>query len=237
MDVSLVIPAYNEEKWIGGALASVAKVAPGKFREIVVADNGSTDRTAEIAAGFPGVRVVREENRGTSFARLAGALATSAPVIAFMDADERLLPGWEEMIADSFAKDARLAVLTGPYHYYGIPRWQNFLIQMQWRLIIPFHWIAGTGVVGGNFALRRTILEKMHGFNTTLVFFGDDVDIGRRAHRFGKVRFSFKFAVEASSRRFKGAGLLNTLWLYAWNMLEATFAHRPNYTQSHTDFR
>ncbi|MDE1966094.1 MAG: glycosyltransferase family 2 protein, partial [Patescibacteria group bacterium] len=125
MEISLVIPAYNEEKWVGQALASVFKNAPHRFKEIIVVDNASTDRTADIARGFPGVSVVREDNKGTSFARLRGALATTSEVIAFMDADERMRPGWYEMIARSFTKDPNLAVLSGPYHYYGIPAWQD----------------------------------------------------------------------------------------------------------------
>lgn len=237
MDVSLVIPAYNEEKWIRQALASVLKVASGKFKEIIVVDNASTDRTAEFASSFPGVRVVRESNKGTSFARLAGALATSAPVIAFMDADEIMPAGWYERVSASFARDPQLAVLSGPYHYFGIAKWQNALIQLEWHLAYPLHALMHTGVVGGNFAIRRTIFEKMHGFNTTLVFFGDDVDIGRRASTFGEVRFSFKLFINASSRRFKGAGLFHTLWLYSLNVLRAAFEKQPRYTPTHRDFR
>src|SRR5512145_274299 len=85
MRVSLVIPALNEAAAIGDV---VAAVPPGLVTEIVVVDNGSTDRTGEIAVRA-GARVVREPRRGYGAACAAGvgALAADAEIAAFLDGD------------------------------------------------------------------------------------------------------------------------------------------------------
>ena len=64
IQITLIIPAYNEEKYIGACLDSVIENSRGRFIEIIVIDNASTDRTAEIAQQRPGVRIVREHQKG-----------------------------------------------------------------------------------------------------------------------------------------------------------------------------
>jgi len=82
--ISVVIPALNEEAAIGGVVREVPRAL---VDEIIVVDNGSTDRTAEIAAAA-GARVVREPTRGYGAACLAGALAAGhADILVFLDGD------------------------------------------------------------------------------------------------------------------------------------------------------
>jgi glycosyltransferase involved in cell wall biosynthesis len=82
--ISVVIPALNEEAAIGGV---VHEVPSHLVHEVVVVDNGSTDRTAEVAAAA-GARVVREPRQGYGAACLAGArAAVDADVLVFLDGD------------------------------------------------------------------------------------------------------------------------------------------------------
>ncbi len=63
MKISLVICAYNEEKYIGACLESVLKNAKEKLHEIIVVDNNSTDKTKEIVKRFPEVSLVEETKK------------------------------------------------------------------------------------------------------------------------------------------------------------------------------
>lgn len=88
--ISVVIPAYNEELAIGDDLRAVqaALDGAGLEYEIIVVDDGSTDRTAEIARNFPNVRVISHPyNRGTGAARTTGVKAARGDIIVMTDAD------------------------------------------------------------------------------------------------------------------------------------------------------
>ena len=96
MKISFVIPAYNEEGYLGECLASVRReLARGRYdAEVIVVNNASTDKTAEIARSFPGVIVVDEPKKGLSQARHSGFAASSGDLIANVDADTILPKGW-----------------------------------------------------------------------------------------------------------------------------------------------
>jgi glycosyltransferase involved in cell wall biosynthesis len=91
LKISVVIPAFNEELALPATLAALAAAcaayaAAGGEAEVIVVDNASTDRTAEVAQAG-GARVVVESRPGVGFARNAGAAAASASSLFFLDAD------------------------------------------------------------------------------------------------------------------------------------------------------
>lgn len=90
MTLSVVIPAYNRERTVAATVASVR--ACGVDAEIVVVDDGSTDRTVEVARGL-GVTVVTQANGGPAAARNTGIAHASGDVLAFLDSDDVWLPG------------------------------------------------------------------------------------------------------------------------------------------------
>jgi glycosyltransferase involved in cell wall biosynthesis len=90
--VSIIIPAYNAEKYVGAAITS-SLTQTYRDVEVVVVDDGSTDRTSSIAEGYgPLLTLVRQENRGLSAARNAGISAATGSVIVLCDSDDFLLP-------------------------------------------------------------------------------------------------------------------------------------------------
>jgi len=97
--ISVVIPAFNAEQWLIGAVQSVQRQTLPAV-EIIVVDDGSTDGTPEVCARLGRlVRVVRQENRGLSGARNAGAAIATGDWLLFLDADDRLLPHALEALA------------------------------------------------------------------------------------------------------------------------------------------
>jgi glycosyltransferase involved in cell wall biosynthesis len=91
--VSILIPAYNVERWIRDSLAS-ALVQTWRRKEIIVVDDGSSDRTLEIARSFSSrkVLVVSQENQGASSARNRALSLCQGDFIQWLDADDLLAP-------------------------------------------------------------------------------------------------------------------------------------------------
>lgn len=92
MSISVVIPMYNSENFIKRAVASVLQQSVSAS-EIIVVNDGSTDRGAELVSeAFPQVRVITIKNSGEGFARNAGIEAAVSEWIAFLDSDDFWLP-------------------------------------------------------------------------------------------------------------------------------------------------
>lgn len=92
MRVSIVIAVYNGERTISRAIESaLAQRFDGGF-EVVAVDDGSTDATPEILAGFAGIIAARQKNRGPAAARNAGVRMARGEYIAFLDADDLFMP-------------------------------------------------------------------------------------------------------------------------------------------------
>jgi glycosyltransferase involved in cell wall biosynthesis len=100
--VSVVIPVLNGEDHLAGCLNALCRVDyPADRHEILVVDNGSTDRTAEILGRYP-VRALHEPRRGTSQARNRGITEATGDIVAFTDADCVPTTGWLREIANGF---------------------------------------------------------------------------------------------------------------------------------------
>ncbi|MDE2030845.1 MAG: glycosyltransferase family 2 protein [Patescibacteria group bacterium] len=235
--ISLIIPAYNEEKYIGECLEYITKNSNGKFFEIIVVSNASTDRTVEVASKYPGVKVVNENRKGVMWARERGRLEAKGEILAFIDADNHMPSGWIEKIEKEFSNNDKLVCLSGPYIYYDIPKWQTFLVAVYWYVFtFPIYLILRYIVVGGNFAIKKDTLEKMNGFDTSIDFYGDDTSIARSAHNFGTVLFRTNFFMYASGRRFSKKGLFLTGLIYAVNFFSQVFM-KKSVTSTHEDIR
>lgn len=237
MKVSLIIPAYNEARYIGRCLASVLENRRACLHEVIVVDNASTDDTALVAGRFGGVRVVHEEQKGLTRARQKGFETASGDIIAYVDADTDIPAGWFEQIEREFTQDERLVCLSGPYRYYDVSKFQSFCVALCWRFVaIPVYLLVGYMTVGGNFAARRNALEKIGGFDASIAFYGEDTDIARRLSSVGKVKFTLSFFMRTSGRRFKGQGFWKTGFIYACNFLSEAFLKRP-VTKKYRDLR
>jgi glycosyltransferase involved in cell wall biosynthesis len=110
--VSVIVPARDAERTIGDCLASVFRMDfPHNRLEVLVVDNGSTDRTAEIAMHYP-IRYLREDRRGRGYARNRGIVASSGELIAFTDADCLVSTNWLSELLAAF-DGTRVSVAAG----------------------------------------------------------------------------------------------------------------------------
>jgi glycosyltransferase involved in cell wall biosynthesis len=244
MRLSFVIPAYNEENYLPACLESIlaqTALIPHPT-EIIVVNNASSDRTREIALSYPGVTLIDEPRKGLTFARQAGFDASSGELIANVDSDSRLTPGWLEKVLEAFAEDRSLVALSGPVVFYDLPPAQRVSVHLFYVLAFLVYVVnryivrAGSMVQGGNFVLQRKALESIGGFDTAISFYGEDTDIARRMNRVGKVQFTFRLKMFSSARRLKNEGMLKIALRYTINYLWTTFRKRP-FSNTYLDHR
>ncbi len=108
MKLSFVIPAYNEERYIGGCLDAIIEQKHGlpqdvaRDIEIIVVNNASTDGTAAAIKKYRDATLVNEPRKGLLFARQAGYLASTGDLVAQIDADTKITPGWIPRVMHEF---------------------------------------------------------------------------------------------------------------------------------------
>lgn len=244
MDLAFIVPAYNEEALIARCLESILREVDraGCAAEVVVVNNASTDGTREIAASFAHVRVVDEPVKGLVQARHAGLLATTAELVANVDADTVLPQGWLDTVLGAFESDEKLVALSGPFIYYDLSRLQRFLVRIFYyaaygTYVLNRHVLrVGSMVQGGNFVFRRSAWLEVGGYDRTISFYGEDTDVARRLARVGRVRWTFALPMRASGRRLKVEGVLRMGLRYSLNYFSVIFTGRP-FTAEYTDVR
>ncbi|MHB8651776.1 MAG: glycosyltransferase family 2 protein [Minisyncoccota bacterium] len=244
MKISFVIPAHNEEVLIGECLSALqSALAAGDYdAEIIVVNNASTDRTGEIARSFRGVWVIDEPRKGLSQARHAGFSAARGDLIANIDADTLVPKGWLPVVMDEFERDQNLVALSGPFIYQDIHPVLRGGVLVFYFFGYVIHQIShsllrvGGMLQGGNFVVRRTALEKIGGYDTSITFYGEDTDIARRLTAVGQVKWMFRLPMYTSGRRFKAEGIVRVGGRYALNYVWVLFRKKP-FTKHHVDIR
>jgi glycosyltransferase involved in cell wall biosynthesis len=225
--ISLIIPAYNEQELLPACLDAVMANIAGKAIEIIVVDNNSTDGTREVIERYPTVTRVFEQRKGITRARQRGLEESHGDILAYVDADTRPPAGWIEQIWDEFGRDPDLACLSGPYSFYDLGGIRNRISTGWFTAARPIYRMTGYLMVGGNFAIRRDVLKRMGGFDNSIEFYGEDVDIGKRAAKQGRVLFSPRFTMPTSGRRMQEEGFLKIAGIYFANYLSIAFRGRP----------
>src|SRR6185312_4453786 len=242
--LSFVIPAHNEEALVGPCIESVLEEIQrsGVDAEVVVVNNASIDRTGEIARGYAGVKVVDEPKKGLVNARHAGFENSTGELVANIDSDTIVPPGWLTTVVEAFAADPKLVCISGPYVYYDMSLWNRVLIRLfyylTWLIYVLNHYIlrVGSVVQGGNFVFTRAAWLKAGGFDRSIAFFGEDTDVAVRLSKVGKVKFTFRLPMKTSGRRLEREGVFKTAGTYTLNFFWVTFRGKP-VTKEYTDNR
>lgn len=118
-DISLIIPAYNAEAFLGEAIRSaLGQTVPP--REIIVIDDGSTDGTAQAARSFgASVQLLRQANLGVAAARNRGIRAARSPWLALLDADDVMAPDRLEIQSRMLAENPKLDAVLGQQVFFS----------------------------------------------------------------------------------------------------------------------
>ena len=247
MRLSIIIPAFNEQHYIGKCLESIQKeITRSGYThddvEIIVVNNASTDTTAEIAQSYDHVRVVTESKKGLVFARKAGALAATGTLYAHVDADTVMRKGWIDTVIEGFDKDPTLVALSGPYNYYDLPFSKRLVSQFFYHVgflvyVINCHLFhAGAMLQGGNFIVREDAWKKIADYGQTIDFYGEDTEIASRLCKIGYVKFTLSLINDSSGRRLRSQGMITVGVTYALNYMWVTYFRKP-LTKYYKDIR
>ncbi|MGC9310157.1 MAG: glycosyltransferase [Candidatus Aenigmatarchaeota archaeon] len=210
MEISVIVPALNEEKYIEDCLKSILnQTFPRKRYEIIVSDGASTDNTGKIAKRYAD-RVVVSKKRGIWWGRNYGAKFAKGKYLVFIDADTVLDKDYLETVYPYLEKG-----------YVGVSTCFNFSgksasIRIA-NCISYYYWIFSdiigkTGLFGFNMCMPNRTFIKTGGFKNLDL---EDVRIYKDLSKEGKINRIWKKKVTTSSRRLEKFGLLGALRYYS----------------------
>jgi glycosyltransferase involved in cell wall biosynthesis len=204
--LSIIIPAHNEEVLLAATLDALAIAVrdAGIDVEIVVVDDGSTDRTAEIAQSR-GARVVAVDVRQIAAARNAGARAARGDLLLFVDADT-IVPA--PLLRDAVAALGGGAVGGGAGVAFdaAAPRWAHRAVASVSWVLRTARWAAGCFVFA-----RRDAFERVGGFDERY-FASEEIHLSRALKRHGRFVI-LPGRVITSARKAEQYSLWRSLWL------------------------
>jgi len=197
--ISIIIPAYNEEKLIGLCLSSLQNQNFNKNNyEIIVINNASTDNTAQIVQNFE-VKLINEPKKGVVFAIKRGFLEAKGRIIAITEADTMVPPDWLSKIYMAFQNNPDVVLVGGrsvikPDNHLTIIA-DIFLNYMGGKILRRSS--------ACNFAIRRDIYFRIGGVYEKINF-NYETELFLRAKKEGKTVFLWDNPVVTSSRHFEG---------------------------------
>ena len=213
--ISVVIPAFNEEKYLPRLLSSLKKqtLEWGRDFEVIVVDARSLDRTREVAKSF-GCRVIVEKKRkGPGQARNLGAKKAKGDIIVFLDADAIAFPSLLERLEKRIRAGAGLATSyilpDGPYS------WAAPFVN------IPFHVLTLMGFphVGGYCIAVKKDLFMEAGMFRTDVKLAEDHLLAMEIKKYAPVSYVTETLLVVSSRRARKSGLFFPIWQFVYTLI------------------
>lgn len=208
--ISVVIPAYNEEMTIARCLRSLVEQSlPRDQFEIILVDNNCTDHTVRIAETFGPIRVLTETTPGVGAARATGWQAARGDIIVSTDADVQLPRHWLKKIASYLEGHPDVVAISSGYLFYDRDFFVNWIVRIFEHSLVALSWFLAGGVMAmtaNNMAVRRDVYQKTTGLDRGLQF-GEDLNLAKKLHQFGSIRWLFNNRVKTSARRYQDLDL------------------------------
>jgi glycosyltransferase involved in cell wall biosynthesis len=199
--VSIIIPVYNEEKYIKQCIESLMKQKI-KADEIIIVNNNCTDNTVTLAKQYP-VRIENENNQGMIFARNCGFNKAKYDIIARTDADTMLPDNWIEEIKIQFSKP-EISALTGGFIFYDFFSDSKIFYNSYQKYMN--HFLKNHNIfIGSNMILRKSLWEKVKEFTCSDdKEVHEDIDLSIHLALLGEsIVVDPNLTVKMSSRRIK----------------------------------
>lgn len=203
MKVSIVIPVYNEEKYIKNCLDSLMNQEE-KPDEIIVVDNNCTDKTIKIVEKYKDIKIIKEKKQGMIPTRNAGFNFASGDIIARCDADTILPVKWVKNIKQHFLEDESIVAISIPILIYDIPGGNKSLFPFYLYMFIPRVIMGLYPLLGPSYAVKKSAWEKIKNevcLDDNVVH--EDIDLSFHIKKLGKIYHDKKTIILTSGRRLK----------------------------------
>ncbi|HUW22072.1 MAG TPA: glycosyltransferase [Candidatus Bathyarchaeia archaeon] len=214
-DFSIIVPTYNEEKYIFQCLEAIKNQNFTGSWETIIIDSFSTDKTVAIAKQF-NTKLFQAKREGPGLAKRTGCLKAQADLIALTDADICLPRNWLQKAYQNL-QNPLVSATGGPYLYREMSKPLAFINKtIHLWLLKSFQ-----ALPGGSIAFRRQDYFNVGGIPTGVTF-GEDVYISRKLSKIGKILVDPKLTVIESGRRIGISGLISGKYSYlihAWKFL------------------
>jgi glycosyltransferase involved in cell wall biosynthesis len=226
MKLSLIVPAYNEEKNISKCLISLVSQSYPDI-EVIVVNNNSKDATESVAKQYV-KHVVTETQQGYIHAVRRGVAESGGDIIAFCDADSIYPSTWAREIVLTFEKNPGAVAVYGPCktHDAGVLNILNGVAYTGFVLTSKLLGLDNTA--GFNFAIRKSAYEKVGGYDPNYIKMSPDIELGKRLKKEGKIVLRPDLWVESSFRRFQTGGVVKTGALFLKNWWQMIRGKEPS---------
>lgn len=174
--ISFIIPLYNDENNIGKCISSIIS-EKATDDELIIVNNGSTDSSQEIVSGFNEAQLLNIERGTIAFARNCGARISKNGILAFIDSDCILCPGWRSEVQRAFENSN----LDATGSKYLTPKYASW-IERAWYSQRANKNQQVKYINSGNLIIKRDVFFSVDGFNEKLIT-GEDAEFGWRLNR------------------------------------------------------
>lgn len=210
MDLSVIVPAFNEEASLASCLKAIKLQKTKASFELIVCDTGSTDRTPQIAKEYADVFVTTSE-RSPAAGRNTGASKATGEYLLFIDADTIIPPGFLQGVYEKFINYPKLLGFSTSFIFSKKTKKLVFTAKITNSYLHFRDTVGLTTLTGFNIAVRRDAFNLLGGFRDVPL---EDGEFSIRLRKIGKVRYFQDLYVVTSSRRLEDMGLLGTIRYY-----------------------
>lgn len=212
--ISFIIPALNEERYIGSSVGQFAQLEGSVPFEVIVADGGSTDKTVDIAKQL-GAGVYTDTGRRKTIAsgRNLGARFATGELLVFCDADTQIedVARFTTRVLDVFRDSSVVGAVPRLAVFREERTWSDWLFSGLLNGCIRVLFFLRWPFAGGQCqVVRRTCFQAVRGYNRHQVH-GEDSALFKKLVRIGRIRFLSDLTVFESPRRYRKFGYINLI--------------------------